>query len=63
MSNMSYCRFQNTEQDLRECAYVLEENETVEDLDLSSDEMRALKRMRDLCEMFLERCEQLELPR
>jgi hypothetical protein len=54
---MSYCRFQNTDQDLRECANVLEETETVEDLDLSSDEMCALKRMRDLCEMFLERCE------
>ena len=39
MANMSYCRFQNTVGDLRDCA------EHIHDDDLSEDEQRARKRL------------------
>lgn len=43
MSNMSYCRFQNTLQDLRDCY------EHLQDSDLSDDEDRARRRLINLC--------------
>jgi len=42
MGNMSYCRFQNTLEDLKDC----EENM---DDDLGEDEARARKRLIDVC--------------
>lgn len=44
MSNMSYCRFQNTLPDLRDC------EEHLEDIDLSPEEEKARKRLLRLCE-------------
>lgn len=44
MANMSYCRFQNTLSDLRDCARALEEGEP-----LSDDEQRARNRLVELC--------------
>lgn len=41
--NMSYCRFQNTLQDLRDC------QENMDDHDLSDDERRARKELIDVC--------------
>ena len=43
MSNMSYCRFRNTETDLRDCFIALDERE-----ELSMDEERAARRMIDM---------------
>lgn len=48
MGNMSYCRFQNTLQDLRDC------NEALEEIDgnlaeLSKEEARAADRLVRLC--------------
>ena len=54
MANMSYCRFRNTEMDLRDCFYALQEAESLEDLDLSDEEMRALKRMMNMVEDMVE---------
>jgi len=43
MPNMSYCRFQNTLNDLRDC------QEHIEDKDLSKDELQAKHTLIDLC--------------
>ena len=60
MSNMSYCRFQNTATDLRDSVNVLEDARDLNNLGLSSDEESAMKRMRMLCEDFLDACNRLE---
>lgn len=44
MSNMGYCRFQNTLPDLRDCADYLDPDE-----ELSEEESRARKRLVKLC--------------
>ncbi len=54
MSNMSYCRFENTVNDLQDCVYAMEERETIEDMDLNKYESAAIQRMRDLCQEFLD---------
>ena len=46
MANMSYCRFQNTLQDLRECY------EHMDDSDLSDEEKAARKRLAKLCDQI-----------
>ncbi len=43
MMNMSYCRFQNTLEDLRDC------QENLDDRDLSPEEKRARKQLIDIC--------------
>ena len=48
MSNMSYCMFQNTLSDLRQCAERLDEIGDNFD-ELSKDEQRAAKRMISIC--------------
>lgn len=42
--NMSYCRFQNTLADLKDCYYNIEEVE-----DMSAEEKRARKQLIELC--------------
>ena len=59
MSNMSYCRFQNTEIDLRECVSELEYADDLKSLELSSDESRAMKRMYSLCSRYVDEYERL----
>lgn len=44
MSNMSYCRFQNTVGDLQDCADALFDEKTI-----SEDESRAKDRLIQLC--------------
>jgi hypothetical protein len=56
---MSYCRFHNTSIDLRDCVDVMQESESLQDLDLSSEELSRLKYMRQLANDFLEECERL----
>jgi hypothetical protein len=43
MANMSYCRFRNTLEDLRECY------DNMDDGDVSEEEQRARKRLIQLC--------------
>lgn len=45
--NMSYCRFQNTLTDLRDCA------EHLDDGDLSEEEQRARYRLLKLCQTIM----------
>ena len=59
MSNMSYCRFENTNHDLRDCVGAMEEAYDMAELDLSKSELSSLKNMRFLCEKFLEESERL----
>lgn len=49
MTNMSYCRFRNTLQDLRDCVNYLDDDFN----DISSEEKQAAKRMRDLCKQYI----------
>jgi hypothetical protein len=59
MANMSYCRFENTNNDLRDCVGAMEEAYNLADLDLSKTELSSLKNMRWLCEKFLEESDRL----
>jgi hypothetical protein len=52
MSNMSYCRFYNTLQDLKDCAEYLEEHGMSE---LTSNERTAAKKLVALCGDVAER--------
>lgn len=61
MANMSYCRFHNTRIDLEDCVNALENSMkhkgtyVDEDFDeISQEEIRAAKGMRDLCERYIE---------
>ena len=45
MANMSYCRFENTVNDMQDCIYAIEEGDTSE---LSNSEVRALEEFLDL---------------
>ena len=47
MGNMSYCRFENTARDLRDCLQAIENGELD---DLSSYERDGLEELLDLCE-------------
>jgi exonuclease VII small subunit len=49
MSNMGYCRFQNTLSDLRDCLEALEDGKP-----LSPEEFRAATRLREMCEEILD---------
>lgn len=59
MSNMSYCRFQNTNLDLRDCVQEMDEAYNIKDMELSEDEARAMKFMYSLCEQFIENFDRL----
>jgi hypothetical protein len=48
MSNMSYCRFENTYNDLRDCY------NNIDNTDLSKTEEAARKRLIELCQSIVE---------
>lgn len=57
MSNMSYCRFENTLRDLQDCAIALEENESEHGeplAGLSDEERAAAIRLIVLCQQIAE---------
>jgi len=60
MANMSYCRFENTLGDLRDCVNVLEDGYDFEDIGLSDSEEQAMHRMRLLCEDFVNAYDRLQ---
>ena len=57
MSNMSYCRFENTSKDLSDCVYAIENGEHT---DLSRYEKDGLERILSLCEEILEMKDEIE---
>ena len=54
---MSYCRFENTARDLRDCLDAIENGQTN---DLSAYETSGLRDLLDYCEAILEYREELE---
>ena len=58
MANMSYCRFENTARDLRDCVYAIENGEHTDDL--SSYEKDGLEELLDLCEAMFFMKEEIE---
>ena len=54
MSNMSYCRFQNTLSDLQDCA------DYITDDSLSHEEEKARERLVDVCRAILDEWESME---
>jgi hypothetical protein len=59
MSNMSYCRMENTSQDLQDCLCTLAETDEFPELDLSRSELLAYLRLRDQCAEFLQEFDRL----
>ena len=58
--NMSYCMFQNTANDLRQCLESMDEAETLAELELSRDEKRSYDLMREYCQNFLDIAHRLD---
>jgi hypothetical protein len=54
---MSYCRFENTARDLRDCVYAIENGELD---DLSSYERNGLEELLDYCEEIFHMKEEIE---
>lgn len=59
MSNMSYCRFENTLRDLQDCVDAMEEANSLTDLDLNQYETNAFMEMFRTCRAFLAEHERL----
>ena len=55
---MSYCRFENTARDLRDCVYAIENGEHTDDL--SSHEKDGLEELLSLCEQLFFMKEEIE---
>ena len=58
--NMSYCMFQNTATDLRQCLESMDAAETLAELDLSRDEKRSYDLMREFCQNFVDIANRLD---
>jgi len=58
--NMTYCMFQNTANDLRQCLESMDAAETLAELELSRDEKRSYDLMREYCENFLDIAHRLD---
>ena len=58
--NMSYCMFQNTATDLRDCVEAMDAAESMAELDLSRDEKRSYDLMREFCQNFLDIANRLD---
>jgi len=58
--NMSYCMFENTMNDMRQCLESMDAAETMAELDLSRTEKRSYDLMREYCENFLNIAERLD---
>ena len=53
MANMSYCRFENTNGDLKDCLEVMHEADEFGDLDLNVYEQEAFRDMYANCKQFV----------
>ena len=58
MGNMSYCRFENTLVDMRDCLHTLENGLDVEEL--SDYEISALRNFADVADSIVRRAQQIE---
>ena len=58
--NMSYCMFENTANDLRQCLESMDAAETLAELELSRDEKRSYDLMREFCQNFVDIAHRLD---
>ena len=58
--NMTYCMFENTANDLRQCLESMDAAETRAELDLSRDEKRSYDLMREFCQNFVDIAHRLD---
>lgn len=58
MANMSYCRFENTYNDLRDCYWAIQEAGSIEDMDLSDSEKTHLFRLINLAQKIIDAAEE-----
>ena len=58
--NMTYCMFENTANDLRQCLESMDAAETLAELDLSRTEQRSYDLMREFCQNFLDIAHRLD---
>jgi hypothetical protein len=58
--NMSYCMFENTMRDMRQCLESMDEAETLKELDMSMREMNSYILLREFCQNFLDIAERLD---
>lgn len=63
MANMSYCKFENTLDDLEECRGEMTHCVSVEDMDLSESELSALHQMVECCSEIVEMYENMIKPK
>jgi hypothetical protein len=59
MANMSYCKFENTLDDLEECRGEMTHCDSIEDMDLSENELSALHQMVECCSEIVEMYENM----
>ena len=58
--NMSYCAFENTTLAMRQLLNMMRDVDSLQELDLSHEELRAFRELQLLCEEFAEGAEALE---
>lgn len=54
MANMSYCRFENTYQDMSDCVGHMRHSDSMEEMDLNTYEAAAIRQLAQECQDFLE---------
>lgn len=59
MASMSYCMFENTLNEMRQCVSTMEDAESLQDMDMSDHEMRAFHAMWRTARDFLAEHERL----
>lgn len=58
--NMSYCQFSNTSLAMRQLLQATQEADSLRDMELSRDELRALRELVQQCEYFMTEVERLD---
>jgi rhamnose utilization protein RhaD (predicted bifunctional aldolase and dehydrogenase) len=63
MANMSYCMFENTYGDLRDCLEAVYEADSLKELtsQMSEEELTAFKAMKRLCQKFIDAVNEAEV--
>lgn len=53
MPSISYCKFENTSNDLAQCLDAMTEANSIDDLDLNQYEQEAFRTMYDMCKEYV----------
>ena len=63
MANMSYCMFENTYGDLKDCLEAVYEADSLKELtsEMSEEELTAFKAMKRLCQKFIDAVNEVEV--